>query len=64
MSFAATYLEESGSIIKRLDGGQIEAMAQKLASLRELNGRLFILGGGSGEGDASDAVKDLRNMAG
>ena len=64
MSFAATYLEESGSIIKRLDGGQIEAMAQKLASLRELNGRLFFLGVGGGAGHASHAVNDFRKLAG
>lgn len=62
--FASTYLEEAGSIIKRLDAAQIEAMAQKLAALRELKGRLFFLGVGGGAGHASHAVNDFRKLAG
>lgn len=64
MSFAATYLEEAGNIIKQLDAAQIEVMAQKLASLRELRGRLFFLGVGGGAGHASHAVNDFRKLAG
>lgn len=64
MSFAATYLEEAGNIIKQLDVAQIEVMAQKLASLRELRGRLFFLGVGGGAGHASHAVNDFRKLAG
>lgn len=64
MSFAATFLEEAGNIINRLDAAQIETMATKLASLRELNGRLFFLGVGGGAGHASHAVNDFRKLAG
>lgn len=64
MSFAQTYLEESGQIIRQLDAARIDEMAQKLANVREHGGRLFFLGVGGGAGHAGHAVNDFRKLAG
>jgi D-sedoheptulose 7-phosphate isomerase len=64
MTYAGQFLEETQSIIGRLDLGVIEQMASMVANVRERGGRLFFLGVGGGAGHASHAVNDFRKIAG
>lgn len=64
MSYTATYLAETGEILKRLDSAAIEHTVALLVRLRTRGGRLFILGVGGGAGHASHAVNDFRKIAG
>jgi D-sedoheptulose 7-phosphate isomerase len=61
-SFAMTYLAETAEIARRLDAPKLDAMALRLARVREAGGRLFILGAGGGAGHASHAVNDFRKI--
>jgi D-sedoheptulose 7-phosphate isomerase len=60
--FVKSYLAESIDLIKALDAGAIEAVAQGLAAARDGGGRLFILGVGGSAGHASHAVNDFRKI--
>jgi D-sedoheptulose 7-phosphate isomerase len=62
--FSQTFLSESVEIIRRLDLGAIEAVADGIAKVREDDGRLFILGVGGSAGHASHAVNDFRKLCG
>jgi D-sedoheptulose 7-phosphate isomerase len=60
--FAARYLAEVVEIAGCLDAGIMDAMAARLAEVRERGGRLFVLGAGGGAGHASHAVNDFRKI--
>jgi D-sedoheptulose 7-phosphate isomerase len=60
--FAASYLAEVAEIAGHLDAGIMDAMAVRLADVRERGGRLFVLGAGGGAGHASHAVNDFRKI--
>lgn len=62
--FAATFVSESIAILESVDIAAIERMAAGLARVRELGGRLFILGVGGSAGHASHAVNDFRKLCG
>lgn len=62
--FAATFVAESIAILESVDIAAIERMAAGLARVRELGGRLFILGVGGSAGHASHAVNDFRKLCG
>ncbi len=64
MNFINEYLQETKSIIEKLDGKKIEEMAHLLADLHNRKGRLFFLGVGGSAGNASHAVNDFRKIAG
>ena len=64
LEFIKSYLNEAGQIIRNLDVVAIDKLVQLLASVREKNGRLFILGVGGSAGNASHAVNDFRKIAG
>lgn len=64
MNFSQTFLAEAQEITRQLDTDAIERMAQLLASVREREGRLFILGVGGSAANASHAVNDFRKIAG
>jgi D-sedoheptulose 7-phosphate isomerase len=64
MSFTQDFLAESVAIINALDTEAIEQIAVGLASTREREGRLFILGVGGSAGHASHAVNDFRKICG
>jgi D-sedoheptulose 7-phosphate isomerase len=64
LSFVDTYLNETRTIVERLDGSAIEAVATTLAAVRDGGGRLFILGVGGSAGHASHAVNDFRKLCG
>ncbi|MFQ5827704.1 MAG: SIS domain-containing protein [Candidatus Methylomirabilia bacterium] len=63
-SYAATYLSEAAAILNRLDATAIENILTLLLSLRERQGRLFLLGVGGSASNASHAVNDFRKIAG
>ncbi len=62
--FAATFITESIAILEQVDVAAIERMAAGLARVRELGGRLFILGVGGSAGHAGHAVNDFRKLCG
>ncbi|MHB8512029.1 MAG: SIS domain-containing protein [Actinomycetota bacterium] len=64
MPFAKLFLEETATIAASLDGDAIDAMAEKLAEIRNRKGRVFFIGVGGGAGHASHAVCDFRKIAG
>ena len=64
MTFTEEYLAESAEILRRLDTGAIEKLANLLAEVRARGGRLFILGVGGSAANASHAVNDFRKICG
>ncbi len=63
-NFAATFIAESITILEQVDLDSIERMAAGLERVRELGGRLFILGVGGSAGHAGHAVNDFRKLCG
>jgi D-sedoheptulose 7-phosphate isomerase len=63
-TFAETYLDETRRLLGELDPAHLERLATSLAAVRELGGRLFILGVGGSAGHASHAVNDFRKLCG
>jgi D-sedoheptulose 7-phosphate isomerase len=64
MSHAATFLGEVVETVRRIDPAAIEALCSELVSLRDRDGRLFILGVGGSAGNAGHAVNDFRKLCG
>jgi D-sedoheptulose 7-phosphate isomerase len=62
--FTATFIAETIAILQQVDIAEVERMAAGLAHVRELGGRLFILGVGGSAGHASHAVNDFRKLCG
>ena len=56
------YLTAVATLAQALDRAPLDAMARRLAALRDDGGRLFILGVGGGAGHASHAVNDFRKL--
>jgi D-sedoheptulose 7-phosphate isomerase len=64
MTFTQSFLEEVKQVTAKLDTAAIDAIVEKLLSIREGGGRLFILGVGGSAGNASHAVNDFRKICG
>ena len=64
MTFSEQFLSEVQDITKQLDTTVLERMAEVLATTREQEGRLFILGVGGSAANASHAVNDFRKITG
>jgi D-sedoheptulose 7-phosphate isomerase len=64
MGHAATFLGEVVETVRRFDPAAIEALCGELVSLRDRDGRLFILGVGGSAGNAGHAVNDFRKLCG
>jgi D-sedoheptulose 7-phosphate isomerase len=64
MSYASKHLQETRSILERLDTDAIEKVATLLARIKENGGRLFFLGVGGSAANCSHAVNDFRKLAG
>ena len=64
MSHVASYFDQVADIAGRVDQAAVEALAKKLAELRERGGRLFLLGVGGSAGNCSHAVNDFRKLCG
>jgi D-sedoheptulose 7-phosphate isomerase len=62
MTFSEEFIDESITLMKKLDHSEIENIAATLASVREKGGRLFVIGSGGGAGHASHAVCDFRKL--
>src|SRR5438046_5909408 len=63
-TFTRTFLDETITLVQKLDVASIEAVAEGLAHVRAIGGRLFILGVGGSAGHASHAVNDFRKICG
>lgn len=63
-SYIDSYLKETETIAKKIDKSAVKKIIEILLSIRENNGRLFILGVGGSAGNASHAVNDFRKIAG
>jgi len=64
MTFTEEYIAEAAEVLRRLDAGVIEKLANLLATTRTRGGRLFILGVGGSAANASHAVNDFRKICG
>jgi D-sedoheptulose 7-phosphate isomerase len=64
MTFSDAFVEESIDVLRSIDTGLIEQLAEGLAAARNRDGRLFILGVGGSAGHASHAVNDFRKICG
>lgn len=64
MSFSTDFLEETISIINKIDAQRIEQVAEIIRGVRDNSGRLFILGVGGSAGHAGHAVNDFRKICG
>ena len=64
MSYARLHLDETAQILRQLDAGAIERVAELLAEVRRRGGRMFFLGVGGSAGNCSHAVNDFRKLAG
>ncbi|MGI8685946.1 MAG: SIS domain-containing protein [Acidimicrobiales bacterium] len=62
MTFSTSFLDETVSIVQKLDADEIERLATGLGALRDGGGRLFILGVGGSAGHAGHAVNDFRKI--
>src|SRR3954449_1622890 len=60
--FADTYFKAAAALSLAVPGERVDAMAARLATVREAGGRLFILGVGGGAAHASHAVNDFRKL--
>jgi D-sedoheptulose 7-phosphate isomerase len=58
------YLAQTKLIVDKIDRGSIEKIIDILAKVKQIGGRLFILGVGGSAGNASHAVNDFRKIAG
>lgn len=63
-SHAAEFFAQSGAICGQIDVAKIEQLAAQLSSLRDGNGRLFLIGVGGSAGNCSHAVNDFRKLCG
>lgn len=64
MTHAVEFLAAAEQASRELDTAKIERLARCLAELRELGGRLFILGVGGSAANAGHAVNDFRKLCG
>jgi D-sedoheptulose 7-phosphate isomerase len=64
MTFSTDFLNETVSILAKIDREKIEQVAQIVHDIRETNGRLFVLGIGGSAGHAGHAVNDFRKICG
>jgi D-sedoheptulose 7-phosphate isomerase len=63
-TFSKAFLDESITLIQKLDANEIEKLADSLGGVRDAGGRLFILGVGGSAGHAGHAVNDFRKICG
>jgi len=61
-AFAKEYLSETIDILSSIDQTEIAKLITHLVGLREVGGRLFILGVGGSAAHASHAVNDFRKL--
>jgi len=62
--FTDHFFDAATRAIAAIDRAAVEAMATKLAEVRERGGRLFLIGVGGSAGHASHATNDFRKICG
>ena len=62
--FADHFFAAAEKAMAAIDRNAVEAMAQRLAGVRERGGRLFLIGVGGSAGHASHATNDFRKICG
>ena len=62
MSFVDLYFDEVVKIATEINKKKIEDLADALSFVRDMNGRVFVLGVGGSAGNASHMVNDLRKL--
>ncbi len=62
--FLHLYFQQSAQIAQQLDLELLDRMVERLARLRQEEGRLFLVGVGGSAGNCSHAVNDFRKLAG
>lgn len=62
MNFTEEFLAEALAVLSAVDSEEVERCAERLHSVREREGRLFVLGVGGSAGHASHAVNDFRKI--
>lgn len=63
-NFTKTYLEQTKTIAELINPDEIEELVRVLREIRNMRGRLFLVGCGGGAGHASHAVCDFRKLCG
>lgn len=63
-TYTEQHLHEARQILNRIDATVIESMAELLAGVKSVGGRLFFLGVGGSAGNCSHAVNDFRKIVG
>lgn len=64
MLYSQKHINESITILQKIDPSSIEAMIQLLSRIRDAHGRLFFLGVGGSAANCSHAVNDFRKIVG
>src|SRR3989338_5614228 len=62
--FLHLYFQQSAQFAQQLDLELLDRMVERLARLRQEEGRLFLVGVGGSAGNCSHAVNDFRKLAG
>lgn len=61
-TFSETFLNDTTSVLSKIDVNDIENVVKVLANVRGQGGRLFLAGSGGGAGHASHATCDFRKL--
>lgn len=64
MGHVSAYFQQVSEVARRIDLAGIEGLANRLADLREREGRLFLLGVGGSAANCAHAVNDFRKLCG
>lgn len=64
MSYTDEYLHQVVQVVEGLDRRAIDSLIALFVRVRQVEGRLFILGVGGSAGNAGHAVNDFRKLAG
>ena len=64
MSYTDEYLGQVVQVVEGIDRQAVDALVELLVRVRQVGGRLFILGVGGSAGNAGHAVNDFRKLAG
>ena len=64
MNYTDDYLHQVVRVVEGLDRESIDALVDLFVRVRQVGGRLFILGVGGSAGNAGHAVNDFRKLAG
>jgi D-sedoheptulose 7-phosphate isomerase len=62
-AFTGRFLAAIVAVAERIDTGLVDQLADRLASVRDSSGRVFVVGVGGGAANASHAACDLRGLA-